>query len=736
MANSEVFLDAPATAAADGDLANGQVHFWIDATNDEIENKGKDSAGDVINVTVGGGSGGGTPGGANTQVQFNSNGSFEGDTGFTYSASTDTLTIGDTLNVGELVNIGSTTGAAAPTGASGTANLNLNDLGDVDTTGFADGEVLTYNNSTGNWESQAAGGGSSLWTAGTGDDIYYNSGTPTVAIGTSDTTSLAGYSSASTSLKVAGDFTIHNYGVGVNAKSDIDFLRGNGTEASPTIVLDNDVLGSIRFGGHDGTDFENGAQILAAVNGSPGDSAADMPSQLEFHVADEGEEVQNTTDTPEMVITAGGIGMGTASPDDLLHLSNSTSPIMRFSDPDVTLPNYTGSSSLSTVSTSDAVGQIMQQVGSTAGGLEVHGYTAAGNNTETALTLVGTIGGNSPTGAAVEIAGQKHNGATNRTQLSGTEPILDIKSSAYGSNIVMRVQGNSNVGMGTSTPAGNLHIYNGSADAEFIIEGPEGDDSSLSLLTSGDAASQGDADTTHWTFTARGNAHTQTADREDLLIEYWDGTSWNNDYFFLEHDTGNLGLGTQTPSVRLDVTGDIEYTGTITDVSDERLKENIKPLDQYGDLIEKISAIDTYTFTMKDDEEGRIEFGVMAQELEKIFPELVRTAEDEMGTKSVNYTGLIAPMIEATKALKAENDNLRTELAAVKDGQEKMEADIKDSLASLNKQVELLNKATGQKVGKASLLPLGLPVGAHWLYLLFGLLGGAGLVVVFTRKKV
>ena len=40
------------------------------------------------------------------------------------------------------------------------------------------------------------------------------------------------------------------------------------------------------------------------------------------------------------------------------------------------------------------------------------------------------------------------------------------------------------------------------------------------------------------------------------------------------------------------------------------------------------------------------------EEIEKIFPELVKTAEDEMGTKSVNYVGLIAPMIEAgTKTL-------------------------------------------------------------------------------------
>ena len=180
-----------------------------------------------------------------------------------------------------------------------------------------------------------------------------------------------------------------------------------------------------------------------------------------------------------------------------------------------------------------------------------------------------------------------------------------------------------------------------------------------------------------------------------------------------------VGIG-QVPAtgVELDVLGDIEYTGTITDVSDRRLKENIAPLNKHGALIDKLQKIDTYSFTMKDDDEGKTEFGVMAQELEKIFPELVRTAEDEMGTKSVNYTGLIAPMIEATKELKTENDNLRAELDAIKTAQ-----------ADLGKQVELLNKAAAQKVEKASMIPLS----QSWLYILLGMLSTLCIVLV-TRK--
>ncbi len=188
-----------------------------------------------------------------------------------------------------------------------------------------------------------------------------------------------------------------------------------------------------------------------------------------------------------------------------------------------------------------------------------------------------------------------------------------------------------------------------------------------------------------------------------------------------------VGIG-QVPAagVELDVLGDIEYTGTITDVSDRRLKKDIVPLSKYGALLEKIDQIDTYSFVMKDEKDARTEFGVMAQELEKIFPELVHTAQDEMGTKSVNYVGLIAPMIEATKALSAENKMLKADLASVKDGQD----DIKATLASLSSQVELLNKTAGQKVGKASIAPLS----NGWMYLLLGILSTLCIVLVVTRK--
>ena len=53
--------------------------------------------------------------------------------------------------------------------------------------------------------------------------------------------------------------------------------------------------------------------------------------------------------------------------------------------------------------------------------------------------------------------------------------------------------------------------------------------------------------------------------------------------------------------------------------------------------------------------------GVIAQELEKVFPELVHT--DEQGRKKVDYVGLIGPLIEAVKELDARVSQLEQQLA-------------------------------------------------------------------------
>ena len=73
---------------------------------------------------------------------------------------------------------------------------------------------------------------------------------------------------------------------------------------------------------------------------------------------------------------------------------------------------------------------------------------------------------------------------------------------------------------------------------------------------------------------------------------------------------------------------------------------NIETIENGLDKVEQLRGV-TYT---RDEREN---IGVIAQEVEKILPEIVLTADDEMGTKSVDYSRLTAVLIEAVKDLSA-----------------------------------------------------------------------------------
>ncbi len=168
------------------------------------------------------------------------------------------------------------------------------------------------------------------------------------------------------------------------------------------------------------------------------------------------------------------------------------------------------------------------------------------------------------------------------------------------------------------------------------------------------------------------------------------------------------------------VVGDVTYTGTITDVSDMRLKNNILPLNDRGSMLNKLDQIGTYSFTMKDDQNGRVEFGVMAQEINKVFPELVKvdenTAEKYM---SVNYVGLIAPLIEASKELKSENESLKAQISM-----------IEERMASLEGDMNGMKAHTGYGISKAQ-MGLGMMLGM----MLMGGMAGVAMIVVNRRRR-
>ena len=119
---------------------------------------------------------------------------------------------------------------------------------------------------------------------------------------------------------------------------------------------------------------------------------------------------------------------------------------------------------------------------------------------------------------------------------------------------------------------------------------------------------------------------------------------------------------------RLDVNGTAYVSGGAWSGSDIRRKKNIVPLP--GNTLDEISKLRGVKFDWKQEESKDIKFpkerqiGLIAQEVEKEFPELVST--DGLGYKAVAYDRFTAVLLEAVKAQRKEIELLGKEIADLK----------------------------------------------------------------------
>jgi hypothetical protein len=130
---------------------------------------------------------------------------------------------------------------------------------------------------------------------------------------------------------------------------------------------------------------------------------------------------------------------------------------------------------------------------------------------------------------------------------------------------------------------------------------------------------------------------------------------WSNDasgtgeVTYMKLDTSTTGGGDLT------VKGDIIAYGA---PSDERYKENIKPIESALDKAVKLQGV---TFDWKESDsilDIKEDIGFIAQDVQKVVPELVRENED--GKLSLRYQGVTPILLEAIKELKAEIDLLKS----------------------------------------------------------------------------
>jgi len=246
------------------------------------------------------------------------------------------------------------------------------------------------------------------------------------------------------------------------------------------------------------------------------------------------------------------------------------------------------------------------------------------------------------------------------------------ESSAYYTDAITIDGKNANVGIGTARPDYKLTINNDAANTNnpaLYVKNPN------SNTTAVIAEFVGDSDSIQIKNIGTGDYAIYNSQQSNG-IALFDGSGGVEIRY----------AGTTT--LESDSTGGIKVTGQLSatgDVvaysSDERLKENIKPIESAVDKIKQLKGV-TFDWNEKSEELGfepttkTNDVGVIAQDVEAVFPQLVQLApfdiargEDGNATsksgedyKTVNYARLTAVLIEAVKEQQQQIDELKKQI--------------------------------------------------------------------------
>ena len=234
----------------------------------------------------------------------------------------------------------------------------------------------------------------------------------------------------------------------------------------------------------------------------------------------------------------------------------------------------------------------------------------------------------------------------------------------------MSITGAGNVGIGTSAPLSGLHVDTpesggGSTAVGVIASGGYSGNPSIELRGSGKTPYIDFVETYGVDFTTR-----------------------------LISSGGTLNvLGLNGPSILLNVQGGLQCIGNVN-TSDQRLKEAIRPLSGALAGVLALRGV-RYQWNAQGQQRGGTahaeQVGVLAQEVEKVYPELVTTGAD--GYKAVNYAQLTPVLIEAMKEQQQQIETLKAQNTALQAG-------------SANDHARLLHLQAGSADDRASLLHL------------------------------
>ena len=263
-----------------------------------------------------------------------------------------------------------------------------------------------------------------------------------------------------------------------------------------------------------------------------------------------------------------------------------------------------------------------------------------GNGTSTPSVEFHMVDGDTPT---VRLQQDGSSGFAPQTwDVAGNETNFFIRDVTNGSLLPFRIRpeapSNSifvdtdgDVGMGTSSPGGALHINRESANVELRIEADGG-----SFITFADETNDD-----NWFITKQ-------------------NTNNGRLEFGSQLDVG--GANTFTLAAILEADGDMTIDGTLTQNSDKNAKMAIVPVDT-GEILEKVAALPVSSWVYKDDTDAATHIGPMAQDFYALFG----TGASETGISSIDTSGVALAAIQAlvaqNAALTARLETLEAQLA-------------------------------------------------------------------------
>jgi len=154
-------------------------------------------------------------------------------------------------------------------------------------------------------------------------------------------------------------------------------------------------------------------------------------------------------------------------------------------------------------------------------------------------------------------------------------------------------------------------------------------------------------------YMAFGDTHNNPSiSKDDFIFFSWGEGGKNRVRHMTLKADGNVGIGTTNPKYKLDVEGKV-HAKEFVQSSDERLKQNIQPL---ASSLSKLAQLRGVSFKWKDEPQDN-QIGLVAQEVEKVLPEIVST--DSEGYKSIAYGKLTAVLLEAIKELQQQVEELK-----------------------------------------------------------------------------